>query len=347
MNSTNFFPLGYKENHKQPFNMSIAFVLCENFVFKYFSDFINVLDQLKTQGAGKNKCEFNWSIIGEANKPIRSSCHIDMLPRNSFEQPENYDCIVIIGGSSPSSEMLGDDAADFITKAHQHSIPLVGIASGRHVLANYNLLDGRKCAVDALCELKFRSIYPEIETISYQPFVVDSSLVTCPGSDVLRLASVLMNQYFGSFPDQNSDSGVNTSSDKYYHSDGKREGVNISEAIEYMESNMSVPMSVKELAERLGTTPSQLDSSFSANMGMTPSSVWRKLRLERAYWLLVNTQQKITDIALECGYYDSAHFNKVFKSSFSASPKVVRREGVTLPSFNQHQHQHQHQAVHA
>lgn len=340
MNSGDFFPLGYGGSHKKSSDTSIAFILCENFVFKYFSDFINVLDQFKTQNLGKSEGEFSWNIIGKKNEPISSSCHIDMLPSKGFNQPEDYDCIVIIGGALPTPKMLGGDAENFIVKAHEYNIPLVGIASGRHVLASNSLLDGKKCAVDALCELKFKSIYPEIETVSYQPFVVDSFLVTCPGSDVLRLASVLISQYSDdTFSDQKKQ-GTN----KYdlEHSDGRKESINISDAIDYMENNMSVPMSVKELAQRLGTTASQLDSSFSINMGMTPSSVWRKLRLERAYWLLVNTQQKITDIALECGYYDSAHFNKVFKSSFSASPKVVRREGMTLPSFNLHKHQATH-----
>ncbi|WOD08633.1 GlxA family transcriptional regulator [Marinomonas sp. GJ51-6] len=328
--------------------MSVAFILCENFIFKYFSDFINVLNQINNDGIGKKTNDFSWSVLGEKNKPIRSSCHIDLLPRNDFERPDDYDCIVIIGGTTPSTGDLGEKAAQFITEAHQAKIPLVGIASGRHVLASHNLLDGRKCAVDALCELKFRSIYPEIETVSYEPFVVDSQLVTCPGDDVLNLASTLMRQYFDDLPEQTrqrmetrKNAGISSAECEAKYN------IDINQVIEFMENNLSVPMSMKELAEQLDTSPSQLDGLFMSNMGMTPSFVWRKLRLERAYWLLVNTQQKITDIALECGYYDSAHFNKVFKSSFSVSPKIVRREGVSLTGFHQHQHQHQHQHAHS
>lgn len=327
MNSNNFFPLENKQIHKKSLEISIAFILCESFVFKYFSDFINVLDQFKNQGVGKKKSKFNWSIIGEMNKPIRSSCHIDMLPRKSFNHPEDYDCIVIIGGSSPSPEKLGKDAANFITMAHQCNIPLVGIASGRHVLARQNLLDGHKCAVDPFCELSFRSTYPEIETIAYQPFVVDSQLVTCPSSgNVVMLASTLMAEYFGSGLEKNI---YALDAEKMHCSESfdKKGMVDISQVIEYMKRNLSVPMSIKTLAEQLGTTPAQLDNNFLSQMGMTPASIWRKLRLDRAHWLLLNTQQKITDIALECGYYDSAHFNKVFKSSFSVTPKIVRRGG--------------------
>lgn len=104
--------------------------------------------------------------------------------------------------------------------------------------------------------------------------------------------------------------------------------VDIHQTIKYMENNISVPMTIKALAEHFGTTSAHLEASFSSTMGMTPSSVWRKLRLEKACWLLINTQQKITDIALSCGYYDSAHFNKIFKSSYATSPKKIRSEGI-------------------
>jgi len=104
--------------------------------------------------------------------------------------------------------------------------------------------------------------------------------------------------------------------------------IDIHQTIEYMQNNISVPMTIKALAEHLGTTTSHLDTSFSTTVGMTPSFVWRKLRLEKACWLLINTQQKIIDIALACGYYDSAHFNKIFKSSYSISPKKIRSEGI-------------------
>jgi transcriptional regulator GlxA family with amidase domain len=322
MSISNSLPLSCGNNNKDIAVISIAFVLCQDFVFQYFSGFVDVLDQLKTKYSDTGLKECRWSVIGERHKSIRSSCNIEVLPRSDFNKPEKYDCVVIIGGLTPSSRVAGDDSSNFIAMAHQHNVPLIGIASGRHVLASQNLLDGRKCAVDASCELKFRSIYPKIETVSYQPFVVDNLLITCSGAgSVMKLATTLMTQYFARYSSRER-CGREIADDSLDRS----AAASISQAIEYMKSNLSIPMPVTELAGQLGMTASQLDSAFSAQMGMTPSSVWRKLRLDRAYWLLTSTHRKITDIALECGYYDSAHFNKAFKTSFSATPKEVRRE---------------------
>tara|TARA_R110002094_G_scaffold59360_5_gene70244 strand:+ start:1236 stop:2351 length:1116 start_codon:yes stop_codon:yes gene_type:complete len=340
MSASESLPSSYKNSHEDITGISIAFVLCQDFEFQCFSGFVNVLDQLKTEYSDTDLKEISWSVVGERNKPIRSSCNIDVLPRSGFNQPERYNYVVIIGGLTPSSKVVGSDATNFIYMAHKHNVPLVGIASGRHVLASQSLLDGRKCAVDALCELKFRSIYPKIETVSYQPFIVDNQLITCPGAgSVMKLASTLMSQYFGRYFSRGQ-CGREIVDDGQYRSvsASKRDDASISQAIEYMESNLNIPMPIKTLADQLGMTASQLDGVFSAKMGMTPSSMWRKLRLDRAYWLLTNTQRKITDIALECGYYDSAHFNKAFKSSFFAPPKEVRREKYLLSKFNQQDH---------
>ena len=323
--SDSFFALKNNTEYSKTVEISVAFILCQDFIFKCFSDFIDVLDQLTEKHSTDSK-RFIWSIVGEKNKAIRSSCHIDLLPRKSFDEPEQYDCIVIVGGRSPVSNTVSDDAVRFIRNAHENNIPLVGIASGRHVLARQNLLNGHKCAVDPFCELSFRSAYPGIETISYQPFVVDSQLVTCPSSgNVVTLASTLMTEYIGSGLEKNH---CTLEAQKMSRSEafGDKDVIDTNQVLEYMKRNLSVPMSIKTLAEQLGTTPSQLDNNFVSEVGMTPASIWRKLRLDRAHWLLLNTQQKITDIALECGYYDSAHFNKVFKSSFSVTPKIVRKE---------------------
>lgn len=326
----------FNKRHEEVAGVSVAFVLCQGFVFQYFSGFLDVLNKYK------NKCneagfeDFTWSVIGGSNKPIRSSCNIEVLPRCGFDEPAKYDYIVIVGGSTPSSQVVEDDALDFIVLAHKHNVPLVGIASGRHVLASLSLLDGRKCAVDALCEPKFRSFYPKIETISYQSYIIDSQLITCPGSSsVVKLASTLMSRHFGRYFSEEYTGEATTSDNQSRPAMTRKRGdVSVRKAIEYMERNISVPIPIKTLADHLGMTPCQLDGAFSAQIGMTPSSVWRKLRLDRAFWLLTNTERKITDIALECGYYDSAHFNKAFKSTFSAPPKEVRSKNYFLSTSN-------------
>ena len=98
MSASESLPSSYKNSHEDITGISIAFVLCQDFEFQCFSGFVNVLDQLKTEYSDTDLKEISWSVVGERNKPIRSSCNIDVLPRSGFNQPERYDYVVIIGG---------------------------------------------------------------------------------------------------------------------------------------------------------------------------------------------------------------------------------------------------------
>ncbi len=48
------------------------------------------------------------------------------------------------------------------------------------------------------------------------------------------------------------------------------------------------------------------------------------MRLRYARWLLDNTNQSVTDIALAAGFTDCAHFSRQFKELHGFSPSVNR-----------------------
>jgi transcriptional regulator GlxA family with amidase domain len=52
--------------------------------------------------------------------------------------------------------------------------------------------------------------------------------------------------------------------------------------------------------------------------------LYRILRLRYARWLLENTTRSVTDIALDAGFSDCAHFSRQFKSLHGLSPSRAR-----------------------
>ena len=48
------------------------------------------------------------------------------------------------------------------------------------------------------------------------------------------------------------------------------------------------------------------------------------LRLRYARWLLEHSERSVTEIALEAGFSDCAHFSRHFKAVHGASPSEVR-----------------------
>jgi transcriptional regulator GlxA family with amidase domain len=59
-------------------------------------------------------------------------------------------------------------------------------------------------------------------------------------------------------------------------------------------------------------------------MRVSPKDFYRTMRLRYARWLLLNSEKRITVIAYECGFADSAHFIRGFKQAYGVTPGHLR-----------------------
>src|SRR3954463_9015199 len=67
-------------------------------------------------------------------------------------------------------------------------------------------------------------------------------------------------------------------------------------------------------------------------LGETPGTHQRRLRLDRAAWLILTSRRKILDIALETGFEDHETFTGAFRTRFGVTPSSFRRDhGASLP----------------
>lgn len=65
--------------------------------------------------------------------------------------------------------------------------------------------------------------------------------------------------------------------------------------------------------------------------GLTTQQYILQYRLDRAAGLLLQTDKTISEIALEIGLKDLAHFSRAFKEQYGQSPLVFRQHGRIKP----------------
>lgn len=101
------------------------------------------------------------------------------------------------------------------------------------------------------------------------------------------------------------------------------------------DSGGTVP--VAALCDETGWSRRHLAARFRAQVGVTPKALGRLLRFERAVGALRTGPEPgdLGRLALDCGYYDQAHFNRDFRAFAGMSPGAylaLRRDGEGITS---------------
>jgi AraC-like DNA-binding protein len=99
-------------------------------------------------------------------------------------------------------------------------------------------------------------------------------------------------------------------------------------AIEHIDRHFSDPeLSLSKVAGRLRISPRYLQRLLETS-GKSFTEHVTKLRLQRVFTLLTaQGEGRIADIAMQAGFSDISHFNRLFRSHFGATPSDVRAQG--------------------
>ena len=97
-------------------------------------------------------------------------------------------------------------------------------------------------------------------------------------------------------------------------------------AMQEIESHLSDPLNVDDLAEQLHITPQYLTRLFQRFVGSSVRSYISVLRISRAKELLISRPYTTLDgIAALCGYRDVSYFISVFRQQTGTTPKQFRK----------------------
>lgn len=106
------------------------------------------------------------------------------------------------------------------------------------------------------------------------------------------------------------------------------------QAIAYMEEHLMEEINYEDVAKQVHTSSYEFHRGFSFLTGMTANAYIRNRRLSLAGREIVETDAKITDIALKYGYETPESFTKAFTRFHGIAPKFAREESARLLLFN-------------
>ncbi|WP_379160931.1 effector binding domain-containing protein [Paenibacillus sp. sgz5001063] len=109
--------------------------------------------------------------------------------------------------------------------------------------------------------------------------------------------------------------------------------IRMKDALDYMESKMTEPLRIEDIARVAHVSPFHFQRMFSMLTGVTVADYIRKRRLTLAAQELAISQIRVLDVALKYGYDSPEAFAKAFRRAHGLTPSSAREPGVQLKAF--------------
>lgn len=191
----------------------------------------------------------------------------------------------------------------------------IGIYQSHYIEFDFN---SRKEVVDELNEmpaLYCLEEYKEVEDIFHQLFqeYYEESVFSSLSYKihVMRLFEIMINDWY--YRTKNAVFSVVVAQ-------------NIHQSIDYIQSHLSQPITVSELAEVAGYSLYHYTRLFKQVTAQTPVQYLTRQRINRAKSLLVETEMSIDEILAACGFNSYSYFFRIFKEYCSLTPHQYREK---------------------
>jgi transcriptional regulator GlxA family with amidase domain len=275
---------------------------------------------------------YRWQHISIDGRPVAASNGANIIADRAVGDPLDCDTLFVFAAGDPASF---SDARTFawLREMARSGTTVGGVSGGPFLLAQAGLLDGYRATIHWDHQAVFAERFP-IVALTPGLYVIDRRRVTCAGGTAgLDLAIELIEREQGhALAARVSDWFIRTEirgadkpqrlslRDRYAITNDR-----VLKALAHMEAMVEEPASRAELAGIAGVSVRQLERLFLAQLGETVNQAYLRIRLNQAEDLVRKTGLSGTAIALACGFRNSSHFSRVFKSRFGHPPSRFER----------------------
>ena len=108
----------------------------------------------------------------------------------------------------------------------------------------------------------------------------------------------------------------------------------IQRGVDYIETNLGLPIAINAVALEAHMSRWHFQRMFRAMTGDTVKDYIRSRRLTHALDLLLNSNKRIIDIALDADFESQESFTRAFKTAFDVTPAQYRKAGKRHPAHS-------------
>jgi transcriptional regulator GlxA family with amidase domain len=292
----------------------------------------STLDPMRAANRIANQKVFDWKISTLDGQASQLSCGITIQPDIIFNEGCNGDLLIILAGFNQHSLVTRKDLKT-INLVRRKFTAIAGIEAGSWVLARCGLLDNKSATTHWEDLEDFQNQFPKVK-LKPDRFVIDGLIFTTGGASptfdfmlhLIRmrygypLAIEVSSAFIYDGVHQSSDTQPQVSLGRLEASEPR-----VAAAIRIMEQHIEEPMLVRDIAAQVAISVRMLEYLFLEIMKVSPAAYYRRLRLQMARRLVIDTRLQLQVIAIRTGFNSLSAFSRMFRHHYQQSPAQCRR----------------------
>ena len=308
----------------RPEPLDVAFVLLPKFTMLAFS---SAIEPLRMANQLTQQVLFRWQVLSEDGAPVACSNGVPIMVDGAWTQAKPEGLVLVCSGVEPEGKASAA-LSDWLRALWRRGRVVGGLCTGAYALAQAGILKGRRFTMHWDNIAAFAENHGDLLP-ARQVFCIDDRVMTCAGGVAAAdLMLKLINDRFGSALGQEVMNMClltqrRQEADLQTTSLAARLGTRhdkLLQAAAYLEAHIEEDFDLDACAAHLSLSRRQIERLFNRYLGITPVRYMNDLRLARGRALLAETDMKVTDVAVACGYASTSHFSKSFRKKYGVSP---------------------------
>lgn len=306
----------------------IGFLLLPRFSMMAF---FSAVEPLRIANRISGRPLFDWRLISEDGSPVTASNGMTLLADQAIDSIHHLPSLALCSGFDPE-RYLSRALKRWLHRLAAAGCVLGGIDTGCFLLAEAGLLSGERVTLHWESLPSFKERFPGIAT-SNELFELGARRFSCAGGTAaMDMALDVIARRHGQrlaidVSEQLVHERMRTRHDQQRMTLARRldtHNARLVEAVDLMERHLETPLALVDIARRSGVSLRQLQRIFADELGHSPRDWYLGLRLQRAHYLLTETDLDVLVVSLACGFTSSPGFSRAFRQRYGCSPRQVR-----------------------
>ncbi|MBU2983689.1 GlxA family transcriptional regulator [Lentibacter algarum] len=294
-------------------------------LFDQFSNhcLANTVEPMRAVNAITRETRYSWRFLSLDGTTVESSSGMQITPHGSLNN-EIGNMLFIMPSYGFRDFGNWNTSRHLRSAAHRYD-RLAGLDTGSWLMAQAGLLDGHRATIHWDEFINFAETFPNVDA-RRERFIIDQNRITCSGATAaFDLIMHLIGQAHGQrLTMEVAQLFMTQDNARTYAPSNRKKSKLVDKAISVMQENLEKPLTIGDVARRVGVSQKTLENRMRVELNATPQIVYRTLRLNLARKLVLDTDQSVLEIANRCGYDNASAMTRAFKAEFNQTPRAMR-----------------------